>query len=223
MFVMEDYNEMVFVETVLKKIGFDCMGVQNDNSIADKVLSFSPALIIADGFGRKINGLLLCQKLKRPKGLPKIFLVMTPPENVNDEDCQRLRIDGLINRPIHPVEMLEEIARVLELDIKALLQKLDKLGLFQDAAKDKLQIVKGKVNKVPPTQIVQLKESSMTIEKRMEKYQEHLAHLPQTDVDGINRKKVVEQIKDFRSREDDSEIREIDEERSAFVKALFRR
>ena len=75
MFVMEDYNEMVFVETVLKKIGFDCMGLQNDVAINDKILGFSPALLIADGFGRKTNGLLLCQKIKRTKGFPKIILV----------------------------------------------------------------------------------------------------------------------------------------------------
>jgi DNA-binding response OmpR family regulator len=62
---MEDYNEMVFVETILKKIGFDCTGVQNDNNLADKILSFSPHLIIGDGMGRKINGIGLSQKIKK--------------------------------------------------------------------------------------------------------------------------------------------------------------
>ncbi len=220
---MEDYNEMVFVETVLKKIGFDCLGLQNDNSLADKVLGFSPALIIADGFGRKINGLVLSQKIKRPKGFPKMLLVMSPPETVSDDDRQRMKIDGLIDRPIHPVQIVEEIARILELDIKSIRQKLDKLGMFQDAAKEEMQIVKGKQKKVVAQQLIHLKPTEIDIEKRIENYKDYLEHLPESDVDTVSRKKVLEQVQEFRSREDDPEIHDIDEERSAFVKALFKR
>ncbi len=221
MFVIEDYNEMLFVETVLKKIGFDCLGVQNDMGIGDKVLSFSPAMILVDGYGRKINGLQLSQKLNRPKGEPKIVLIMTPPETVSDQLLAKHKISGLINRPIHPVQLIEELARVLELDIKVLRAKLDRLGLFQDGLKEKLQIVKER-NKKGAEEAAPV-DNKLNIEDRIKSYQKHLDELPPPEVDGVAHNKVVDQVRDFRARENDPELRQIDEERSEFVKALFKR
>lgn len=217
---------MVFVETILKKIGFDCMGLQNDSNINDKILSFGPALIISDAFGRKVNGLQLSMKLKRVRGYPKVVLILNPKEEISDDDKDRLQVDGLIKRPVHPLSLIETICTLLQIDEKTLKKKLEKLGLFQEEQKDKLNIISGKNNDSGTAEhetYVHLKSSSLSDKERAQKFQAALDELPKTKIDGIKRKQVLEQVAEFRNRESDPEIQDIDKERFAFVKALFKK
>ena len=85
----------------------------------------------------------------------------------------------------------------------------------------KVLTVSGRVP--PPKQVVQLKESPLNEDDRSLRGRKAIEDLPHPNVDGINRKLVVDQVKEFRSREDDPEIEAIDEERSAFTKQLFKR
>lgn len=219
--VMEDYSEMVFVETILKKLGFDCIGAQNETGLADKILGFTPHLVIADAFGKKVGGLQLGQKIKKIKGYPKLMLVLTPPQRVDQDDMQRLNVDSTINRPIHPADLLKSIGQVLDLDTQLLKKKMEKMGLFQEETKEGMQIVSGAVA-VPKQELQHLKETTRPETQRVASYEKYLNELPEPSIDGLNRKNVVEQVKEFRSRENDPEIKEIDEERMAFAKALFR-
>jgi hypothetical protein len=118
--------------------------------------------------------------------------------------------------------LAETVGQILGIDVAILKEKFQKLGLFQDKkGDDKVKIVSGRLP--PPKQLAQLKESVLTDDDRSLRGRKAIEQLPDPHVDGLNRKQVVDQVKEFRSREDDPEIQEIDEERQSFVKQLFKR
>ena len=52
--VVEDYNEMVFCETVLKKVGFDTQGMQRLVGLDEILLSFRPeGVLLSESFKNK--------------------------------------------------------------------------------------------------------------------------------------------------------------------------
>ncbi len=220
--VLEDYNELLFVETLLKKVGFDCLGLQSEQKIADSLLSFNPHLLISEGYGRKISGFQIAQKLKKNKNHPKQMIIVGAGDKVDPAEMDQWEISGKLTRPVHPVELSEVLGRVLGLDPNLLKEKFQKLGLFQDKkSDDKLKIVSGRVP--PAKQLVHLKESPLNDDDRSLRGRKAIEDLPQPEVDGIDNKQVSQQIKEFRSREDDPEIKEIDAERFSFTKQLFKR
>ena len=222
--VLEDYNELIFAETLLKKMGFDCIGLQSESGLADKIMGFSPHLVLTEGFGQRFNGMQMSQKTKRTRGLPKFLLILNRDKTIDETDRQRLMIDEVMARPVHPVDLIEKVGGVLGLDVGALKDRMQKLGLFQEAAKEKLTVVTGKIATSPSTrEVTRLKETSLSSEERSRKFRKAVEELPVPTKDGLDRKKVIEQTRDFRARESDRELQAIDEERHAFVKALFRK
>lgn len=221
MLILEDYNELVFVETVLKKLGFDALGLQSESQIHDKILGFSPHLIISEGVGRKINGLTVSHKTKRVRGLPKFVLVLNPQDHIEASDLERLQIDYTFFRPLHPPVLIDGIAKVLGLDADGLQQKLKKLGLFQEPAKERFQIVGNREG--APGFETNVRNTTISPEERDLRFRKSLSELPEPEVNGLDRRKVQEQTKEFRIRENDPEIHAIDDERQAFVRALFKK
>lgn len=220
--VLEDYNELLFVETLLKKVGFDSMGLQAESKIADALISFNPQMLITEGRGRKINGFQIAQKIKKSKGFPKHLVIVGGHEKFSAEELAKSDIAGTLIRPVHPVELSESIGHHLGIDPEILKDKFQKLGLFQDKkGQDKFRIVSGRGN--GPKQMVTLKESPLTDDDRALRGRKAIEDLPDPKANGLNRKLVQQQVKDFRSREDDPEIRDIDEERFAFARQLFKR
>lgn len=221
MLILEDYNELVFAETVLKKMGFDALGLQSESQIYDKILGFSPHLIISEGVGRKINGLTVSHKTKRVRGLPKFVLVLNPQDHIEVSDLERLQIDYTFFRPLHPSALIDGVANVLGLDADSLQQKLKKLGLFQEPSKERFQIVS---NRGGATEYeANFKNTTMSPEERELRFKKGLGDLPEPEVNGLDHQKVQEQTKEFRIRENDPEIHAIDDERQAFVRALFKK
>src|SRR5690606_12824187 len=106
-------------------------------------------------------------------------LVMTPPETISDHEMKFYEISGLMNRPLHPAHVIEDIANVLDLDFKPMRAKLDKLGLFQDYERDKFQIVKERNKKSSTPQSIYLKESTRTDDERIKVYGKYLDELPE--------------------------------------------
>lgn len=219
--MLDDYNELLFVETLLKKVGFDCMGLQSEQKIADTLLAFNPQLLITEAAGRKVNGYHIAQKLKKKKGLPQQLLIVNPTDRLDDDELRRLEIGGAIHRPVHPNELSEQLGRLLSADVTALKEKFQRLGLFQDRkSEDRARVISGKGE---PKQLAVLKESPLTDDDRALRGRKAIESLPEPRIHGLDRKQVVQQVKEFRIRENDSEIQEIDEERMDFAKQLFKR
>src|SRR3954467_784956 len=76
--VLEDYGELMFLQTVLKKIGFDVDAIQNARSFSDSVLRMNPDILVMTGHGKRVKGLELSRSLRRVRGLPHTILIHAP-------------------------------------------------------------------------------------------------------------------------------------------------
>src|SRR5688572_17247096 len=75
---VEDYSEMLYLQTLLKKIGFDVEGVQNERSFEDTRLSLNPEIILISATGKKLKGIEFAANIRKIRGFPKIVLLFGP-------------------------------------------------------------------------------------------------------------------------------------------------
>lgn len=229
--VIEDYNELVFLETLLRKMGLDVLSIQNDGAVSEKILEFRPEMIVATARGRRVNGLKLGPKLKRQRGLPHLLLLAQGA--VSNEEVAAAQADAVVPSPLQPREFVSRMAKVAGLDVASFVEKFDKLGMFdtEAVAAGKSQSRPGVPANKPDedTQLVHWKEgrrldtaiAEKLAEKKAKKTAELLAALPEPAQKALPRKLVVEQTKEFRRRTGDPDIVDIDRKRQEFVKALY--
>ena len=233
---VEDYNELVFVETILRKVGFDVLSLQNDSAVSEKLLEFRPELVLASMRGRRVNGVKIGARLRRARGLPKLILFFSGSPGPTAEELKQASPDAVLSSPIQPKELIRAVAEQLQMDVAALAERYEKLGLFPLPPSDQgnpLANFKSKSEgsgsggtDSDPLTIVKWKqqaEISPDVQDRKRDQAEKLvAELPDHHPLGIPRGAVTAQVKEFRERESDRDIQDIDRERRQFVKALFK-
>ena len=237
--VIEGFNELAYMETLLKKVGFDCTGTQNELGLSEKILSFRPHAMLATCRGRKVKGETLMERLAS-KGLqlPRLILLASAEARVTEFEKSHSRAHHVLISPISPGQLIQALASSLEMDSESLMKKLGR-DLDPSITKEKLEFyVKGGSGPLEenapqgPTEFEALKKRSSGAEvdgrgagggskKPKRDPSELLKNLPDTP-GGLNRKLVESQTADFRKREQDADIRLIDEERQKFVERLFK-
>lgn len=125
--VIDDYNELIYLQTILRKIGFDVEGLQNVKKYSELSLGFNPQVLIASAFGKKVNGLEFASTLHRVRGLPKIILLQTPEQPVPKPDIAALNIDLVLDSPVNPTALITGLASVANVDEAALHEKFKRL------------------------------------------------------------------------------------------------
>ncbi len=81
-----------------------------------RVKLFKPDLIIAGTALGEKNGLELCEAMKRDpefKSIPFVLL-LNLLEEISEKDRKRLKPDGILSKPLHEVEVLNLVDRLLE-------------------------------------------------------------------------------------------------------------
>lgn len=127
MLVIDDYNELVYLQTMLKKVGFDVDGIQNQRSFDDHRLSFNPEVILATAMSSGVNGLEMAEKLKRPHGVPKVLLILPSKLSGKMDQLKLSNVDATITSPINPRRLLEALSSLGGLQKDQLLEKYDKI------------------------------------------------------------------------------------------------
>ncbi len=81
-----------------------------------RVKLFKPDLIIAGTALSEKNGLELCEVMKRDPEFRSIpfVLLLNLLEEISEKDRKRLKPDGVLSRPLHEVEVLNVVDRLLE-------------------------------------------------------------------------------------------------------------
>lgn len=200
---VEEFNELIFLEKLLKKLGFDVLGVQNDTVIAEKLMSFNPELLMISSQGNRVHGAKAMVRLKAKGNLPKtIFLNPRGRAAVAPDKS----IVAALDSPVSPRTLIELLSSVFGLDEEVLLEKYEKSSDFVPTEEKGIH--------------VQSKEPSDKKTKRSKKYKEIATKSPLPPFQGIRRSQVVDQVKEFRAEEKQGLYKSIDQERIAFAKAL---
>lgn len=221
--VLEDYGELIFLQTVLKKIGFDVEGVQNSRSLNDQILTLNPDVVVMTAFGKRVRGFDSATQIKRVRGLPHLILIRTPGSPPMDDPG----IAAWLDSPVGAQQLLDCIADLCHLDKKLLHDKFLKLRV-QEAAEqartlrpdnadtaslDKAEKSSGNFSNLSP--------DTMSTSERQERYSKFIkSEMPSKH--GFAIKQVQEQVRELRKMES-SDLDDLEAERSAFVEQLFKK
>lgn len=125
--VVDDYGELLFLQTLLKKLGFDVDGIQNERSFEESFLALNPDVVIASAKGKKVDGLELAENVRKVRGLPKMILLAAGPMLDRLQTLQLPNVDGILESPVSAMRLLGMVAKHGGLDQAVLLEKYRKL------------------------------------------------------------------------------------------------
>lgn len=226
--LLEDYGELMYLQTVLKKTSFDVQAIQNPHLFNDSVLTMNPEVIVLTAYGKKIKGLELIRNLKRNRGIPKVILLHgqgQPPEPDPG-------VDAWVHSPVAANELLECIGDLSGIDKASLTEKFIKLHLqdMPSTPDDSARVLKSqfdvgpvvdKSKAAPPPETV-IAPSTMTTEERQNRYKKFLDEKPPAQ-HGFSVKEVQTAVKALRTDEGMATSEDLEKERRAFVEQLFKK
>ena len=124
--VIDDYNELIYLQTLLKKLGFDVESLQNQKKYPDLSLGFNPHILITTAKGRKVDGLALASSIVKKRNLPKIIALCTH-EQLDSKKLIENGVDVGIETPVNPKSLIVALAQQGGVDETALLEKYAKI------------------------------------------------------------------------------------------------
>jgi CheY-like chemotaxis protein len=106
--LLEAYLAGLDVETAVAVDGQDTL---------DKVASFGPDLILLDVMMPRLSGFEVCQRLKDGEQTRRIMILMVTALNEHGdiERAVHAGADDFISKPVHKLELLRRIERMLKL------------------------------------------------------------------------------------------------------------
>ncbi|MES2767536.1 MAG: hypothetical protein V4596_00200 [Bdellovibrionota bacterium] len=222
--ISEDFNEMTFLETLLKKLGFDTLGIQNPSVAQEKAMTMNPEMLILSDF---IKGQSTHQLLEAMVGYrPNMFVILMKSDVGSKTEHVGEFVNKTIKSPVDPVDFIQSVAEVAKLNVDLLLEKFYKLGLFKGIQGTEAFKVSGKVKNTPDTQYIK-NLKGMAHEKgaaeRKKRYAAQVSSLGEPKATNVDHKVALKEAQEFRSRLQDPEIIKIDEQRQNFVRALFKK
>ncbi len=235
--LIEDYNELIFAETLLKKIGYDCLGLKSEIGVSDKILSFRPNIALVSAYGSKIHPKPISEKLS---GSGASLLILFRGTEPTQEELEDMGADGALQSPFHPKHLIGALAHLSGEDPQAMVDKFEKLGLFKDHSSSEsgerkspevshTEKVSGKVLNEEDGTLVSsdekpdMSKSNHSGVSREERYSQYLQSIPKPKVERLDKKRVQEWTKKIRSEAGGKDLEELDEKKKDFVRALFRK
>lgn len=212
--VIENYNDLVQLESMLKKLGFDTSAVHNAYAMAESLIAFSPDVVVMTGKGNKVNGVEWSQKIKKRKGIPKIILMFPKNHQPTNQDL-RANMDLVAETPLEPLRFLQQLCNLLGLDPNAFLDKIAKLQLSESSDPESTA-ARHAATATPESDVIRIADRT----ERSNKYDVILQENQLPDDTGLDRQKVQSAIKLQRKNGVQKDV-ELDEARQSFVRALF--
>lgn len=213
--VLEDYGEMLFLQTLLKKMGFDVDGMQNPRGLNDHIISMNPDILVMTAFGKRVNGFELAGGLKRSRGIPKVLLMhsmgmRTPPSP---------HVEGWIVSPTTAMDFLRMISSIGGVDLKQVEEKYHKLTFNAPVEGIERELIDHRETEPSFT-------GADTVEQKLTRDDRSAAFLAQNPAPKeltFNRKQIEENVKDLRRTENPEKMATVEAERRAFVNELFKK
>lgn len=144
-FVVDDDPDVLFATVrVLKKAGYEVLGVETGGECLEKVVEEHPDLILLDVQLPDIPGTEVCLNLKNnPDHLKKYIMMLSSYKTASDDQADGLDAgaDGYIARPVSNRELLSRVAAMVRL-IRAE-RKCDSYIFELEQAMEKIKVLSG--------------------------------------------------------------------------------
>lgn len=154
MLVIDDFNELVGLETLFRRLGFDVLSLGRESLVPEAILGFPADLTIATGQGRHVDGLHLAPKLRYGNSQSKlvVLLPLRDAEHGAHPGLSYADVDAVIETPFEPRAALRVVAVLLNLAAEPLLEKYTKIVGARLFEPQELKIIKNPV--APSTNII---------------------------------------------------------------------
>jgi CheY-like chemotaxis protein len=197
--VVDHYTELIYIQSLLKKIGFSVDGVQSDRGFEEAVLRTNPDLVIFSLRSKRFYGIELLSLIRQT---PKT-IVLAPKSvvEVAGSLAELAPAGRVLETPVQAVELLSALADLGSLDLQGLLAKYSKIRSY-----------------LPGVAAAEPLPDRFHSQAREERMKAALAQLQMPTANGYSRKRVQESVKETRMA---SPPEDLDEERRQFVKKLF--
>lgn len=222
--LIDDFTELTFLETLLKKIGFDTLGWQHPASALEKAMALTPDILIISDMIKGISTHEVLDTLKKYKvSIHSIVL----KKDIKYKTLHK-SVDLELKSPVDPEFFLRSLSKVAKINEDLIIEKYHKLGLFKGQKKESsLKMVKGKQDQSQNVFVTTLKKTfdlnaDHSLERK-KRFESCLKELPDPKFTHYDHSVAMNEMRENRLRENDPEIKDIDEQRKNFVKALFQK
>ena len=125
--VYDDFQELTSVELMLKKIGFDVVGITSEFSLAEQLLSFNPQIVVAQGRTAKVSTANVGRRLRESARWDgQSVLIFYSNAKPQATELLKIRMDVGLEYPVEPTKIVQVLAQLGSLDANQLLDKLIK-------------------------------------------------------------------------------------------------
>jgi hypothetical protein len=125
--VYDDFAELNATELSLKKASFDVIGLTNEYTIKDQIVSFNPDILVGFGNTQRVSSLSVAKKIKEmTRWTGKSILIFPKDFAIPADDLIRMRMDMLLETPVSVIRLIQIICKLLKQDERAVLEKLAK-------------------------------------------------------------------------------------------------
>jgi len=126
--VIDEYQEMVALENLLRRVGFDVLSVGKDILVNDSIAGFFPDIVVATMKGRAVDGVKVSTRVRKLAPPPRVAFVASAENAANIAVEQKLFTDAVIATPLQPIPVIRTIAQLANLDPNPLIGKFQKLS-----------------------------------------------------------------------------------------------
>ncbi|MCB0412401.1 MAG: hypothetical protein KDD22_07740 [Bdellovibrionales bacterium] len=216
---LEDYTELLYLQTLLRKIGLDVDGVQNERAFEDVRLGLNPDVILISARGRKLDGIQMASKLQKVRGAPKVALLFASQREAGDYSLTS-GVNAYLTGPVDPQKVLSLLAELGNIDGETLLEKYRKIKRTLSFEENEI-LEQDEILEESSIQNTGVSSGSFEGGKKLE-YKKFLDQAGRpTGSGGWKRSDVVTFSKEIRKEESRTSTEDLETERQAFVKALF--
>jgi CheY-like chemotaxis protein len=127
MLVIDDYKELVALENLLRRLGFDVLSLGKDILVPDALLRFHPEIVVASAKGKNVDGIKVATRAKKHSPSPRVAITYSPSNTPVMNAEAKSVIDALITVPIQAHGLIKVISQLANLDPGPLIGKYQKL------------------------------------------------------------------------------------------------
>lgn len=125
------------MQSTLKKVGFDCVGISSEFGTSEQVLSFNPDIVVACGKGPKVSTTGVGRRLKEmPRWGGKTVLIFPQGIKPKPQELIKIRMDVVLEAPVQVVRLIQVLANLTNQDDQVLMEKLVKTSAHDETSKE---------------------------------------------------------------------------------------